>query len=547
MTTAYALTTSKNRGPHWLASGLLLLALGTMAPVHAASQASFSVLHAFSANEGSVPAGPLLQGADGRFYGGTTLGGSNGQGTIYAVSSTGTLTVLHAFAGSDGAHPAGALTAGTDGTLYGVTEYGGDNDAGTVFSITPGGVFKLLHSFAAWTDNANADGMAPRGGLTLGSDGNFYGATSRGGSNDGGTLFRITPAGALTTLYTFGALSSARADGAVPSTPLIPGADGRFYSTTSSGGSYSSGGLAPGTLYALGLDGNFSALHSFTSAMDGASPSGLVAASDGNFYGATSAGGPNGSGTLFKATAAGDVTTIYSFATGAINSSGLMTNSDGLYPVSGVIAANDGTLYGGTVFGGSNGTGNLFSLAPDNTLTILYQFSSASSGINSDGAAITTAPIRGSDGNLYGATALGGSNGMGVIYKVTMPALPTVTLTLGTSQITSGSSTSLTWSTSGALSCTASGGWSGSRSGSGSSTVNPTSNTTYALSCRNISGATATATTLAVSPSSSDGGGGTTTGTSSKGGGGGAMPPWLAAWALIAIVRRRMRLQRFPA
>lgn len=542
--------------------GALLLSLCTAVPVaHADSSTSFSVLHTFSSSEGSVPSGPLLQGADGRYYGNAATGGSNGLGTVYAVTSTGALTVLHDFAGSDGTNPTGPLIAGTDGTLYGVTEYGGDNDAGTVFSITASGRFTVLHSFAVWANGSNTDGMAPRGGLTLGSDGNFYGATTRGGSNDGGTLFRITPAGVLTTLYTFSAFNSTRSDGALPATPLALGKDGRFHGTTAVGGTHSSGGLAPGTLYAIGLNGSFSAQHSFTYGVDGSSPSGLVAASDGTFYGATSIGGPNGTGTLFKATSKGSVTTLYSFSAAPSNASGLPANSDGAYPASGVLLDSDGTLYGGTIFGGKNGTGSLFSLAPDNTFTVLYQFSSATKGINSDGAEVVGAPIRGSDGNLYGVAALGGSNGIGVIYKLTMPALPVVTLTLGAPQVNDGASTSLTWSASDADTCTASDGWSGSQATSGSVTVTPSSTTTYTLSCRNVSGTASTSTTLDVTSGSSTdadsgtetdpgtgtgtGGSGVTTDAASKGAGsgGGAMPLGLITWAALASLLRRRRIR----
>lgn len=536
------------------ASGLMLLSAFSVTPLaYADNVATFSVVHTFDSSEGSVPYGSLLQGADGRFYGNTAMGGNNNEGTVYAVDSAGTLTVLHHFSGGDGASPIGSLVAAANGTLYGVTEYGGSNDSGTVFSITPGGQFTLLYSFSAWADGANADGMTPRSGLTLGSDGNFYGTTTRGGSNDAGTLFRITPAGVLTSLYSFNPFNSSQPDGALPATPLVIGGDGRFYGTTAVGGTHYAGTLAPGTLFAMGSDGTFSALHSFTTSMDGASPSGLVPASDGGFYGATSTGGSNGSGTLFKTTAQGDVTTLYSFSSVTATSSGLQLNSEGAFPASGILAGNDGTLYGGTAFGGT-GSGTLFALAPDGTFTVLRQFSALSgTGTNSDGSVILSAPIRASDGNLYGVTAWGGSQGVGVLYKLTMPALPSVTLTLGNAQVSSGSSTSLSWSSGNADSCSSSGGWSGIRSASGSITVNPIETTTYTLTCRNLSGSSTRSTTLTVNsggsstPDTSSGNGsgsgsGSTTdssGSSGKSGGGGAMPLWLIAWGALAYARRR--------
>lgn len=524
----------------WLPGLVLLLTVfGSVEFAYADSTASFSVLHTFSSSEGSVPYGSLLQGADGRFYGNTAMGGSNNLGTVYAVTAAGALTVLHHFTGNDGASPAGPLVAAANGTLYGVTEFGGSNDSGTVFSITPSGQFTLLYTFSAWVDGANADGIAPRGGLTLGSDGNFYGTTTRGGLNDAGTLFRITPAGVLTTLYSFSAFNSSQPDGAMPTTPLVVGADGRFYGTTAVGGTHYSGNLGPGTLFAVALDGTFSALHSFTTSTDGSSPSGLAPANGGGFYGATSSGGSNGSGTLFKATAQGDITTLYNFSAATTTAAGLQTNNEGAFPVSGVVAGNDGTLYGGTAFGGT-GSGTLFSLAPDNTLTVLHQFSTLSNSANSDGAVVLNAPIRASDGNLYGVTAWGGSNGVGVLYKLTMPALPTISLQLGSAQITSGNSTTLGWSSSNASSCTATGGWSGSRATSGSVTVQPTTTTSYTLSCRNISGTTTASATLTVNPGDGSTGSGPGSGTSSKGGGG-AMPLWLMAWGLLASICSRRR------
>lgn len=541
---------SRQTGKSWLPSlALLLMTFSVMQFAYADSTANFSVVHSFASNEGSLPNGALLQGADGRFYGNTAMGGANGLGTIYAVTATGTLTVLHTFSGSDGASPVGPLVAGVNGTFYGVTEFGGSNDSGVVFSITSGGQFTLLYSFAAWVDGANADGIAPRGGLILGSDGNFYGATTRGGTNDAGTLFRITPSGVLTTLYSFSAFNSSQSDGALPGTALVVGSDGRFYGTTAVGGTNYNGNLAPGTLYAVGLDGKFGALHSFTASTDGASPSGLVVAGDGSFYGATSVGSNNGSGTLFKATSQGDITTLYSFSAITNTSSGLQTNSEGAFPVSGILAGSDGTLYGGTAFGGSSGSGTLFSLAPNGTLSVLHQFSSLSNGINSDGAVVTSTPIRARDGNLYGVTAWGGSNGAGVIYKLAMPAIPTVKLKLSSTQIASGDSASLTWSTTGASTCSASDGWSGTQATNGSVTIKPTATTTYTLSCSNISGTTVTSATMTVA--ASDGSttpvagsdGSTNAGSGNSGsGGGGAMPLWLMGWGIFAGIRSRRRL-----
>ena len=146
MTLTCLTSSQRRRWPGLIGLGLYGLALCTAPAVRADGGADYSVLHAFSSSEGFMPSGPLLQGADGRFYGNAAQGGSNNLGTVYAVSSAGALTVLHNFSGADGAGPAGPLVAATDGTLYGVTEYGGDNDAGTVFSISPSGRSTAEHS-----------------------------------------------------------------------------------------------------------------------------------------------------------------------------------------------------------------------------------------------------------------------------------------------------------------------------------------------------------------------------------------------------------------
>ena len=149
------------------------------------------------------------------------------------------LTTLYSFAGSDGAHPDAGLVQGSDGNFYGTTEFGGANNGnGTVFKITPSGALTTLYDFAG------SDGFEPQAGLVQGSDGNFYGTTTGGGANNGkGTVFKITPSGALTTLYSF-----AGSDGAFPQAGLVQGSDGNFYGTTAGGGTDFAG-----TVFRLGV------------------------------------------------------------------------------------------------------------------------------------------------------------------------------------------------------------------------------------------------------------------------------------------------------
>lgn len=268
---------------------------------------SLTTLHAFTKTDGSQPFAGLTLSADGSFYGTTSAGGAAGLGTVFKMASNGGAAVLHSFNGSDGANPMGGLTTGSDGNFYGVTQAGGTSLMGTVFKITPAGALTTLHAFNT------ADGAGPYGGLIQAADGNFYGTTQNGGANGKGTVFAITPAGTLTTLYSFCAQTGC-ADGATPYAGLIQATDRNFYGTTQSGGA--NGG---GSIFKITSTGALTTLHSF-SGMDGAAPLGaLFQAADGNFYGATSSGGAgilcaHGCGTVFKMTPAGTLTTLHSFS-----------------------------------------------------------------------------------------------------------------------------------------------------------------------------------------------------------------------------------------
>lgn len=246
-----------------------------------------------------TPYGPVTQ-ADGAFYGITALGGTAEDGTTYRLTPSGTLTTLHTFSGADG-NQVGlvgeSLLLAQNGDFYGVTPYGtkNANTCGTIFRMTPAGAFTTLYSFA----NTSTQGCGPADGLVQSPNGDFYGTAVGGGPAGDGTIFKMTPTGSLTVLYNFCSQSDC-ADGSQPNAGMILGTDGNFYGTTISGGANNRGAI-----FQITPGGTFKVLYSFCSqsgCADGESPySGLIQSTNGNFYGTTSdgGGGENG-GTAFK-------------------------------------------------------------------------------------------------------------------------------------------------------------------------------------------------------------------------------------------------------
>jgi uncharacterized repeat protein (TIGR03803 family) len=212
----------------------------------------FTLLHEFQGdNDGALPWEGLVKGLDGNFYGTTEQGGASGKGTVFRITPGGRFTTLHQFAGNsaDGGYVFAGLVRGSDGNFYGVTYQDGRWGGGTVFKITPAGALTTLNNFVA----SGWGGSAPRYGLALGSDGNFYGTTSYGGIRMGGTVFQITPAGALTTLYHFAANRGLFAmDGpvGVACSDLVRGSDGNIY-----GLALRDGENGPATEFEIKLDG----------------------------------------------------------------------------------------------------------------------------------------------------------------------------------------------------------------------------------------------------------------------------------------------------
>jgi uncharacterized repeat protein (TIGR03803 family) len=384
----------------------VMMMLGAAMTMPSQAQILNTVL-SFNGTNGYHPDSSLIQASDGNFYGVTQNGAntnqlctSGGCGTVFKITPSGTLTTLYQFCTltscTDGANPYGSLVQGTDGNFYGTTIYGGANNNGTVFKITPTGTLTTLHSFALISD-----GAYPWAGLIQASDGNFYGTTTAGGIHIFGTVFKITPAGALTDLYNFCSQASCT-DGANPYAPLVQGTDGNLYGTTTQGGNTT----YVGTVFKITTSGSLTTIHTFCTLQhcaDGEQPfARLIQAHDGNFYGTTTSGHGENAGTVFKITSSGTLTTLYTFCA-------LLNCTDGKNPYGGVIQAADGNFYGTTNIGGT-GQGTIFKLSSSGTLTTLYTFSGP------DGALPYSGLLQASDGNFYGTTHIGGTHNDGTVF-----------------------------------------------------------------------------------------------------------------------------------
>jgi uncharacterized repeat protein (TIGR03803 family) len=386
-TGTYSVIVSNSVG--WVSSTDAVLAL---------SKIVLTNLHSFGGGQDGANPNALVQGANGMFYGTTQNGGANSYGTVFQIQLTtnGPPTTLYSFTGDgDGGFPVAGLVPGADGNFYGTASTGGTGGGwGTIFKITPGGALSSLHSFTG-----AADGGFPYAELVQGADGNFYGTTLGGGTQNGwGTVFKITPAGLLNNLYSFTGV----ADGGSPEATLVQGSDGTLYGTTLEGGTGS------GTVFAISTNGVLATLYSFSSGNDGSSPyAGVIQASDGNLYGTTAYGGTNDDGTVFQITTNGALTTLYSFSGG----------NDGNSPFAALIQASDGNFYGTTAYGGTFGDGTVFQITTNGTLTTLAWFNGA------NGANPQDPLVEGTDDNLYGVTPYGGLTDNGVIFRLTMPSL----------------------------------------------------------------------------------------------------------------------------
>ena len=308
--------------------------------------------------------------------------------------------VLHSFTGgTDGANPYAGVVLDKKGNLYGMTPLGGSSYSGTVFKVSPTGTETVLYTFTGGTDGAN-----PYGGLVLDQNGNLYGTTSGGGASGLGTVFQLTPTGTETVLHSF----SGGSDGANPYGSLIFDTQGYLCGTTYYGGTSNLG-----TVFKMTVSGSETLLYSFTGA-DGAHPlAGVVVDAQNNLYGTTFGGGigGGGNGAVFEVSSSGAETVLYSF-TGS---------PDGAQPKAGLILDAQGNLYGTTANGGNSVFGTVFKVTPSGTETVLYSFTGGGDGSHPDAGLVLDAL-----GNLYGTTSGGGSSNNGTVFRVVPSGAETV-------------------------------------------------------------------------------------------------------------------------
>jgi uncharacterized repeat protein (TIGR03803 family) len=398
---------------------------------------TYNVIYNFTGGlDGATPYAGVVIDRAGRLYGTTYSGGASGSyGAVYQLKKSGVFDPLYDFAGgNDGAHPTANVVIAPNGILYGTTYAGGGSGCGgsgcgTVFSLRPPATAPRSAVYP-WTEmvlyrfTGGADGEHPTGTLIFGADGNIYGTTYGDPTvPTRGTVFKITTSGALTTLYTFCSLPNC-VDGANPYAGLVQGTDLNFYGTTELGGqSDLCGGYDSepgcGTVFRITASGALTTLYSFCSqgdCADGELPvAALIQGTDGNFYGTTETGTPTipNHGTAFKITPSGFLTTLYSFCS-------LPNCTGGRDIIAGLFQASDGNLYGATHLGGMYDRGSLYKLTGDTLMTLVTLYSFCPQNGCSDGQQPLASPVQDpTTGNFYGTASAGGKYGDGVVWELT--------------------------------------------------------------------------------------------------------------------------------
>jgi uncharacterized repeat protein (TIGR03803 family) len=395
--------------------------------------------------DGDEPVAGVVFDQAGNLYGTTEHGGAHGRGVVFKLTPKGKETVLYNFCAqshcTDGEYPGGDLVFDQKGNLYGTTFFGGsyksafcnrNGGCGVVFKLSPEGKETVLYNFCA--QSGCTDGWYPSAGVVFDQKGNLYGTTFFGGSyksafcngNGGcGVVFKLSPEGKETVLYSFCAQGNCL-DGASPN-GVVFDQKGNLHGTTLLGGVHeicALGAIGCGVVFKLTPKGTETVLYSFCAlgggnCSDGQFPNaGLVFDQKGTLYGTTEFGGEFDTGTAFKLTPTGKETVLHSFC--AQNDC-----TDGQAPLAGLVIDQNGNLYGTTFFGGAyeycddgaSGCGVIVRLTPKGKETVLYSFCTQTGC--TDGADPKAKLVFDAKGNLYGTTEYGGAQNNGAVFKLT--------------------------------------------------------------------------------------------------------------------------------
>jgi len=346
----------------------------------------YSVVAEFS-NTGTGPELPnfLIIDPAGNLYATSELGGTYGDGTVFKVSPKGVATVLHNFGASptDGQQPRGVLTRDQAGNFYGTTYLGGTTGGGVIFKLSPAGKETILYNFSS------SEGANPIGGLTLDPSGNLYGELWYSGQ-----VFKLTPDGSFSILYDFNNLMLTGGN-------LIQNKAGSLFGTE--------GPIdGPAQIFELTPQGEETTLYDFSSDnSEGRYPNSKLAQdAQGDLYGSASSGGANDWGTIFKYSASGEFSVLYSFCP-------LDNCADGGEPYSWLTLDASGNIYGVGYIGSTNGKGAVYRLTPAGVYSVLHA-NPADTGNDYGGANL----VMDKAGNLYVVSNSGGKNQAGLIYKL---------------------------------------------------------------------------------------------------------------------------------
>jgi uncharacterized repeat protein (TIGR03803 family) len=396
-------------------AALLLIAITLLLAPGAGAQSKYKTLHRFKGGKdgGNSRAG-LIFDQTGNLYGATARGGTGGKGTVFKLTpkadGSWTKSILYNFTGgTDGSAPSASLIFDQKGNFFGTTTGGGGQGNGTVFKLAP-------NADGSWTESVlyrfrgGTDGFYPSASLIFDQKGNLYSTTFDGGARGYGTVFKLAPNadGSWTESVLYSFLGGH--DGGNPDASLIFDQTGSLYGTTVDGGAQGNG-----TAFVLtpNADGSWteSVLYPFTGGKDGGGPrAGLIFDQAGSLYGTTPYGGCDDCGVVFELTRQTDG----SWAESVLYSFNLR---DGYYPLAGLIFDAAGNLYGTTVYcGRGGGWGTVFKLTPNSngkwTKTVLHRFFGAPGAFPSAGL------IFDASGNLYGTT-YGDPSLSGSVFEIT--------------------------------------------------------------------------------------------------------------------------------